>query len=150
MIEEHARVVAVQGDTALLQTQRQSSCGSCEVKSGCGTSVLAGIFGQKMTQLKVQNTLNARPGDEVVLGMEEHALVTGSLLVYGVPLLMLLLGALMGEAMASQLGMDAEQLLPVVGGATGFVLAFLLVRGVLRRTAVGLQMNPVMLRIRVR
>ena len=149
MIEEHARVVAVQGDTALLQTQRQSSCGSCEVKSGCGTSVLAGIFGQKMTQLKVQNTLNARPGDEVVLGMEEHALVTGSLLVYGVPLLMLLLGALMGEAMASQLGMDAD-LLPVVGGATGFVLAFLLVRGVLRRTAVGLQMNPVMLRIRVR
>lgn len=149
MIEEHARVVAVQGDTALLQTQRQSSCGSCEVKSGCGTSVLAGIFGQKMTQLKVQNTLNARPGDEVVLGMEEHALVTGSLLVYGVPLLMLLLGALMGEAMASQLGMGAE-LLPVVAGATGFVLAFLLVRGVLRRTAVGLQMNPVMLRIRAR
>ena len=71
MIEEHARVVAVQGDTALLQTQRQSSCGSCEVKSGCGTSVLAGIVGQKMTQLKVQNTLNARPGDEVVLGFGE-------------------------------------------------------------------------------
>ena len=149
MIEEHARVVAVQGDTALLQTQRQSSCGSCEVKSGCGTSVLAGIVGQKMTQLKVQNTLNARPGDEVVLGMEEHALVTGSLLVYGVPLIMLLLGALMGEVMASQWGMNAE-LLSVVAGATGFVLAFLLVRGVLRRTAVGLQMNPVMLRIRAR
>ena len=149
MIEEHARVVAVQGDTALLQTQRQSSCGSCEVKSGCGTSVLAGIVGQKITQLKVRNTLNARPGDEVVLGMEEHALVMGSLLVYGVPLLMLLLGALMGEAMVSQLGMDAE-LLPVVGGVTGFVLAFLLVRGVLRRTAVGLQMNPVMLRILAR
>ncbi len=149
MIEEHARVVAVQGDTALLQTQRQSSCGSCEVKSGCGTSVLAGIVGQKITQLKVRNTLNARPGDEVVLGMEEHALVTGSLLVYGVPLLMLLLGALMGEAIASQLGMNAD-LLPVVGGATGFVLAFLLVRGVLRRTAVGLQMNPVMLRILAR
>ena len=149
MIEEHARVVAVQGDTALLQTQRQSSCGSCEVKSGCGTSVLAGIVGQKITQLKVRNTLNARPGDEVVLGMEEHALVTGSLLVYGVPLLMLLLGALMGEAMASQLGMNAD-LLPVVGGATGFVLAFILVRGVLRRTAVGLQMNPVMLRILAR
>ena len=149
MIEEHARVVAVQGDTALLQTQRQSSCGSCEVKSGCGTSVLAGIVGQKMTQLKVQNTLNARPGDEVVLGMEEHALVTGSLLVYGVPLIMLLLGALMGEVMASQWGMNAE-LLSVMAGATGFVLAFLLVRGVLRRTAVGLQMNPVMLRIRAR
>ena len=149
MIEEHARVVAVQGDTALLQTQRQSSCGSCEVKSGCGTSLLAGIVGQKITQLKVQNTLNAKPGDEVVLGMEEHALVMGSLLVYGVPLLMLLLGALMGEARASPLGMDAE-LLPVVTGATGFVLAFLLVRGVLRRTAVGLQMNPVMLRILAR
>lgn len=146
MIEERARVVAVDGDSVLLQTQRQSSCGSCEVKSGCGTSVLAGIVGQKVTQLKLPNTLGAKPGDEVLLGMAENALVTGSLLVYMIPLVMLLLGALTGELLATQLGMDAE-LMPVVGGALGFVLAILLVRGVLHRTAIGLQMQPVMLRI---
>jgi sigma-E factor negative regulatory protein RseC len=146
MIEERARVVAVDGDSVLLQTQRQSSCGSCEVKSGCGTSVLAGIVGQKVTQLKLPNTLGAKPGDEVLLGMSENALVTGSLLVYMIPLVMLLLGALTGELVATQLGMDAE-LMPVVGGALGFVLAILLVRGLLHKTATGLQMQPVMLRI---
>ena len=146
MIEERARVVAVDGDSVLLQTQRQSSCGSCEVKSGCGTSVLAGIVGQKVTQLKLPNTLGAKPGDEVLLGMSENALVTGSLLVYMIPLVMLLLGALSGELLATRLGMDAE-LMPVVGGALGFVLAILLVRGLLQKTATGLQMQPVMLRI---
>ena len=146
MIEERARVVAVDGDSVLLQTQRQTSCGSCEVKSGCGTSVLAGIVGQKITQLKLPNTLGAKPGDEVLLGMSENALVTGSLLVYVIPLLMLLLGALAGELVATQLGMDVE-LMPVVGGALGFVLAILLVRGWLQRTSTGLQMQPVMLRI---
>lgn len=146
MIEERAQVVAVEGDSVLLQTQRQSSCGSCSVKSGCGTSVLAGIVGKKVTHLKVVNTLGAKPGDEVLLGMAEDALVLGSLLVYVIPLLMLLLGALTGESLAAHLGMDAE-LMPVVGGALGFMLAIVLVRGLLHRTTAGSRMQPVMLRI---
>lgn len=146
MIEERAQVVAVEGDDVLLQTQRQSTCGSCAVKSGCGTSVLAGIVGQKVTQLKLPNTLGAKPGDEVLLGMAENALVAGSLLMYVLPLLLLLLGALAGEFVASHLGMDAE-LMPIVGGALGFVLAIALVRALLHRTSTGMQMQPVMLRI---
>jgi sigma-E factor negative regulatory protein RseC len=146
MIEERARVVAIEGDSALLQTQRQSTCGSCAVKSGCGTSVLASVVGQKITQLKVLNTLNAQPGDDVMLGLQEHALVTGSLLVYVVPLLLLLVGAVLGEVMASRLGMDAE-LMPIVGGATGFILAVIMVRGVLQKSNTGQHMKPVMLRI---
>lgn len=146
MIEERAQVVSIEGDQVLLQTQRQSSCGSCSVKSGCGTSVLAGIVGQKVTQLKLPNTIGAKPGDEVMLGMAENALVAGSLLVYVLPLVMLLLGALAGEGLAASLGMDAE-LMPIVGGAAGFILAVLLVRRLLQKTSVGLQMQPVMLRI---
>ena len=146
MIEERAQVVAVEGDNAWLQTQRQSSCGSCEVKSGCGTSVLAGVVGQKISRLKVANTLHAKVGDEVMLGMTEHALVTGSLLIYGVPLLMLLLGALAGELVADQLGMDAE-LMPMMGAVVGFALAIVVVRVVLRTGATGLQMTPVMLHL---
>lgn len=146
MIEERAQVVAVEGRDVLLQTQRQSTCGACAVKSGCGTSVLAGILGQKVTQLRLPNTLGAKPGDEVLLGMAENALVAGSLLMYVLPLVMLLLGALGGEWLATRLGMDAE-LTPVVGAALGFVLALGLVRGLLRKTSIGLQMRPVMLRI---
>lgn len=149
MIEERAQVLAVDGDTVLLQTQRQSTCGSCSVKSGCGTSVLASVVGKKISQLQVANTLGARAGDEVVLGLEENALVTGSLLVYMLPLFMLLLGAMAGEGLADYLAMDAE-LTPIVGGAAGFMLAVLLTRRLLQKTRVGLQMQPVMLRIVVR
>jgi sigma-E factor negative regulatory protein RseC len=146
MIEERAQVLAVDGDTVLLQTQRQSTCGSCAVKSGCGTSVLASVVGQKISQLRVTNTLGARPGDEVMLGLEEDALVTGSLLVYMLPLVLLLLGAMAGEGLAMYLGLDAE-LTPIVGGAGGFIVAVLLARRLLQKTRVGLQMQPVMLRI---
>lgn len=149
MVTEKAQVVAVEGDTALLQAQRQSTCGSCAVKSGCGTSVLASVVGQKVTQLKVRNTLGARPGDEVLLGMADHALVTGSLLVYMIPLVMLLLGALAGEGLVHYLGMDAE-FTPMAGGIAGFALAVWVVRILLRKTSAGAQMQPVMLRILTR
>lgn len=149
MVTEKAQVVAVEGDHALLQAQRQSSCGSCSVKSGCGTSVLASVVGQKVTQLKVRNTLGAKPGDEVLLGMADQALVTGSLLVYMLPLVMLLLGALAGEGLAQYHGLNAEWM-QIAGGVSGFVLAVWLVRFLLRKTSAGAQMQPVMLRILTR
>ena len=149
MIEETAQVVALDGADLLLQTQRQSTCGSCAVKSGCGTSVVAGIVGQKITRLKVRNTLGAKPGDTVLLGLQEQALVTGSLLVYVLPLLLMLAGALGGEALASAWGMDPE-LMPVVGAALAFALSLLLVRRVLQKAAIGMQLQPVLLRILTR
>ena len=146
MIEETATVIAIQGDQVLVQTQRQSTCHSCSVRQGCGTSVLAKVVGRRSSQLSVTNTLGAQVGDEVVLGIQEHALVKGSLLVYALPLLMMLVFALAGEALARAFGWYQEPLV-ILCAVTGFMLSAFGIRSGLYNSALKDQIQPHMLRI---
>ncbi len=122
MIEESARVVDTEGEYAWVETERRSSCGSCSAK-GCGTGALSKILGRRQQRLKVLNPIDAKPGDDVVLGIREQALLKGSIAVYIVPLLTLLAGALLGEGLAPQWGSDSEALsllFGLLGLAAGF------------------------------
>jgi len=144
MIEESGRVVAIDGNDAWVETSRRSSCGSCEAK-GCGTGTLSQILGRKTQRLRVKNPVGAVPGDRVILGIRESALIKGSLAVYLVPLLALLGGGLFGELMGAQLGVPGE-------GATIFAalialgLSLLWLRRFNRRVADDERFNAVILR----
>ena len=93
MIEESVEVVAVEGNTLVLQAQRKSSCQSCSVQKGCGTSVLSQWLGKKSAQFRVENTANAQLGDSLVVGIAESSLLKGSLMVYLLPLVTLITAA---------------------------------------------------------
>lgn len=108
MIEERAVVVAREGAHAWVERERRSACGSCAVNKGCGTGVLAQVLGRRMMRLKVLNPVAAEPGDAVVLGLDERALVRGSLAVYMVPLAALFAFGLLGEALGAQWGASSE------------------------------------------
>lgn len=123
MIEETAHVVETEGEFAWVETERRSSCGSCSVK-GCGTGALSKILGKRSQQLKVRNPIDAKPGDEVILGIREEDLLKGSLAVYIVPLLAMLAGALLGEGLAPQWGSDNE-VLSLFFGLLGFAAGLL-------------------------
>lgn len=146
MVEEKAMVVAIEGEDVLLQTQRRSACQSCSVKQGCGTSVLAKVVGQRSSQILVLNTLDANVGDEVIIGINDNALVKGSLLIYAVPLIFLLTGALLGELWAHTYGFNAE-LASIVSAVVGFLLAMVLIRYSLYKTQFKNEIQPHLLRI---
>lgn len=132
MIEETAHVVDTEGEYAWVETERRSSCGSCSAK-GCGTGALSKILGRRSQRLKVLNPVEAKPGDEVVLGIREQALLKGSVAVYIVPLLAMLGGALLGEGVAPQWQSDAEtlsMLFGLFGLAAGFFWLYHYNRGV--------------------
>jgi len=146
MIEEIAQVVAVEGDTVLCQTQRKSACHSCSVKQGCGTSVLAKVVGQRSSQIRIANTLDVKVGDEVVLGIEENALVQGSLLIYTLPLVAMIAAALLAEFWAGSQGIVSE--LPVILAAlAGFALALFGVRYRMKKGALKNHIQPHILRV---
>lgn len=144
MLEQNGHVVAIEGDEALVETSRQSSCGSCEAK-GCGTGSLSQVLGRKTQQLRVKNPVAAKPGEAVVLGLSESALIRGSLAVYMVPLVALLGGGLLGEVLGRQMGWPGE-----LGAITLAVLsligALLWLRGFSRRAGVGERYQAVILR----
>ena len=145
MIEETATVVAVEGEYALLQTQRQSACQSCSVKAGCGTSVVSQVVGQRSSQLKVENTLDVKVGDELVIGLLENSLVKGSLLIYALPILLMLSAGLLGDYLAQNYHYNRD-LLGAGFALTGLILSLPLVRWGINRTALKQQMQPHMIR----
>lgn len=128
MIEEQARVVRLDGDLAEILIQKQSACGSCTAKSGCGTSLLANWFPQRRLTLRLNNHINAQAGDMVVLGLDEATLQRSSLMLYALPLAGLLLAAIAGEWAFGFLGLPKE-LGAVLSGLLGLIAALLYVRG---------------------
>jgi sigma-E factor negative regulatory protein RseC len=135
MIEEQARVVAVADGIADVSTIRRSACGSCDAKGGCGTSILAAWFPQRQLRFRLPNHLDARPGDTVVVGLDEGSLQRASLVLYGLPLAGLVGGAVLGEVAARQFAVSLE-LGAVGGGLFGLLAALRLVRNL---TAAGAQ-----------
>lgn len=124
MIEATGQIESLDGDHAWVATQRQSSCGSCSVSKGCGTSTVAKLFGDRLHRVYARNEVNAREGDSVVVGISEATLVKGSLMLYLLPLLALMAGGLLGELMAGQMGLNGE-LGALFMAVLGFIISLL-------------------------
>jgi sigma-E factor negative regulatory protein RseC len=97
MIEESVEVIAIEDDVLILQAQRKSSCQSCSVQKGCGTSVLSQWLGKKLSNFRVENTVDAQVGDYLIVGISESSILKGSLSVYFMPLMSLFLFALLAD-----------------------------------------------------
>ncbi|WJW76135.1 SoxR reducing system RseC family protein [Thiohalobacter sp. IOR34] len=146
MIEEQGTVLAVDGDFAWVETRRQSSCGSCAAKAGCGTRVLGRLMGGRPGRLRALNRGHARPGDPVVIGIPEAGLLRGSLAVYLLPLLGLIGGGLLGELLASRLFAPAAEWPAMLGGVFGFLAGLRWVQRFSRRIRDDARFQPVVLR----
>ncbi len=106
MITETGKVVALVGDQVWVQTIRTSACQSCSARSGCGQRALAAVSGGRANQVLVDNSVGARVGDEVVIGLDEQSLLNASLIIYGLPLVLMVLASVMAHnwAEGSDLG----------------------------------------------
>jgi sigma-E factor negative regulatory protein RseC len=100
MIETEAVVVRTDGPFAYVKAQRKASCGGCGGTS-CGTSTLAGFFEGRAPLYRARNTIGAQAGDRVMVGLEDGALLKGTLAVYLVPLLFVFAGAILGGHLAA-------------------------------------------------
>jgi len=149
MIEEHAQVVALdQNHDVWVETQRRSACGQCAANKGCGTATLAKVLGNKRSRVRALNpqATAVMVGDEVIIGINEQALVRGSLAVYTVPLLSLFVFGFLGQLLTDQLLMTNQDILPIVSGLMGLLLGFLWVRRFTRLIADNDRYQPVLLR----
>lgn len=146
MIEETAIVVSCIDNQAKLEVQRQSTCSSCNAKNGCGTAVFSKKLGKKVSQITVANTLNLRVGDKVVVGLHENALLTGSMIVYLLPITLMLIFAILGQWLTEQFYGDVTELLVVGFAATGFIVALKLVNHFSNKIKNDNRFQPILIR----
>jgi sigma-E factor negative regulatory protein RseC len=128
MLIETGRVVAVDRDGVWVETIRQSTCGACAAQKGCGHGLLNRISDGKRSYIRVlpgsQDPGNCRVDDQVRIGIPEDVILRGSLIVYMLPLLCMLTGAVAAISLFS----GNPDVLAALGAVAGFALGFVLVR----------------------
>ena len=128
MVEQQATVVDVNGDLARISIERQSTCGGCASKSSCGTGVLGKMMGNKTVLMTVKNPLAAKIGDKVMIGIQEGLLLKGSFMAYSLPLILMMLGAYVGELLNEAYALTVIDLMQIVFGFLGFMLGMIWMR----------------------
>ena len=125
MIEQGATVVAVEEQTAWVETQRHSACGACAMNKGCGAGTLARAFGFKSPRLRVLNSQGVSVGDQVVIGIDERALVRGSFAAYMMPILFMLGFAMLGESFFAEWLAIKSDVVSLSFGIAGLIVGLL-------------------------
>jgi sigma-E factor negative regulatory protein RseC len=146
MIEQDGRVLAVRGGLAEVEGQRQSACGGCAAHGACGTSLLERFFGRRQPILTARNPIGARPGERVVLGVPEAALVEAAFVAYLVPLLAMIAGAIGGDYLAAHLAPDLAGGIALLGAVSGLAAGLWWLARFSRRRDNDARYQPVILR----
>ena len=145
MLSEPAIVKRRVDDRVEVELLRESACAGCDLSQGCGTGALGRLLGRRKRPLLVSCDRELNPGDRVVLGLPEAALVRVSLLVYGLPLLGMVIAA--GVA---HLWFGLSEGSVVAFAAAGFFIGFRgasrlaaeLAQSHLLKAVIDIEMNP--------
>ncbi len=116
-VEETARVIKVEGTTTKVQLEVNSACGDCGSSGFCHPA-----SGSKPL-VEVTNEIHASEGDIISLEVAPTSRISSSLIVFGLPILMLGVGALTGNLLGA-----ASEDSAVVGAIAGLASGLLLVR----------------------
>ena len=126
MLETRAIVVQLQGPEAIVEARQSGGCGHCDDAKGCGAGKLSQLFCMQPRRFRVRNGINARIGEEVEVAMADGVLLRSALTMYFLPLLLALVGGMLGTHWAFDY--TSGDIYAAVGAALGLTAGFLLVR----------------------
>jgi sigma-E factor negative regulatory protein RseC len=119
MIEEEAVVAAVEAGHVWIEKARRPACGSCA--SPCTSAVMGEFMGESLVQMEAKSLVEVAPGDRVVVGLDEGALVKGSFAVYLWPIIGLFAGAIMGKGIGAVFLSVSPDVAAIAGGLLGLI-----------------------------
>lgn len=129
MLLESGRVVAVESDFVWVETLRRSTCGSCAARAGCGQRLLnrQGGGGRGLVRALSGDTLQAADcgiDDRVEIALPEEVILRGSIIIYAMPIVSMLLAVALVTAFTG----GASDVASVVSALSGLAAGLGLVR----------------------
>ncbi|EGQ7996346.1 transcriptional regulator [Vibrio vulnificus] len=109
-----------------LSCEQQTSCSSCSSQKSCGTGVVSKAFGNKSLLWHLETQRRLHVGQVVEIGIPEQSLLQSAMLVYLLPIVAMLLGALFGHLVLSpwlEMGEGAVVLTSMLFAFIGILLA---------------------------
>ncbi|MGO9015407.1 MAG: SoxR reducing system RseC family protein [Dissulfurispiraceae bacterium] len=123
VMEEIGIVKEINGIKAIISVQKQGSCGSCPGATLCQT------LGAGEALMEAYNHVGARAGDTVKVVFKSSNYLKGTMLVYGLPSLMLIVGAVLGKEYLGRFFPGADPDILSAGTGFGFlIITFLVIK----------------------
>lgn len=121
-MEETGIVKSLSGSLAIVVVERKSACDQC--KAGCKIT-------DSGAEIEALNLVKAKIGQKVKVIMKPYTYLKGSIIIYGIPALALIIGAIIGKEILSPLNsfknIDPD-VISAITGFSAFILSFLIVK----------------------
>ncbi|GAB4408140.1 MAG: hypothetical protein OHK0032_03540 [Thermodesulfovibrionales bacterium] len=119
-MEEIGVVKSINGIMARVSVERKSACDQC--KAGCKVT-------EEGAEIEAVNQAKAGIGQKVKVVMKPYSYLKGSILIYGLPALALIAGAIVGKEFLSGSFKDIDpDILSAICGFGAFILSFVIVK----------------------
>lgn len=135
-MEEIGVVKSIEGVIARVMVEKRSACDQC-TEGRCLVTDQGAI-------IEAVNRLKAKEGQKVRVIFRPYTYIKGSFLIYGIPAIALIIGAIFGKELLSDVisGVDPD-LLSAFGGFGLFLIAFIAVRILSSRMERRTELKPI-------
>ena len=126
---------------AMVVTERDDACSNCESAQFCHS-----LADCSRMETRVLNRANAGEGDRVVISLSTKSVFKSAMILYILPTLSLLLGAIGGSGLHKQLGIG-ETGAAILFGFAGLILGFTIAGLISKRQTANSNLTPAITRI---
>ncbi|MCL5051183.1 MAG: SoxR reducing system RseC family protein [Firmicutes bacterium] len=97
MIKERGTIRVISDSEIAIDSQLKAGCAGCSHQNSCGAGILSKALPQRSRQIQLPNDGRFHDGQQVELAMQPSTMVRYSLLLYILPLVLLVVGAGVGQ-----------------------------------------------------
>lgn len=142
MAQKRGRVSRIDKDGwAMVVTEKGDACSNCESAQFCHS-----LADCSRMETRVLNQAGAGVGDTVSISLSSGTVLKSAFILYILPTIGLLLGAVSGAGLHKQLGIG-DTGAAIVFGFAGLILGFVIARLISKRQSAGRKLIPVITRI---
>ena len=144
-MQEIVSVVTVEDGVAWVEKERQTQCGACSARHGCGTAVLSKVLGSRRNRIRVVAPFKVSSGDKVLINFKYASLLKASFMSYMLPLFGQFFGAILGRMFLAPI-FEGEGIV-IVSAFVGLAAAVLYLRHFSLKVAEDPNYHPVITQI---
>ena len=119
MIEEIGVVTKVEGNMAKVIVQKRGACDGCKAQRTCQPT-------EDGMEIEAVNMAQAKEGQEVKISIDAQTYLQGTMLVYGLPLVLFIAGAIVGKSIGENfLEEQNSDLMAAIAGFAALLISLL-------------------------
>jgi sigma-E factor negative regulatory protein RseC len=138
MIVETGRVAKIEAGKTFVEIEKGTDCVKCHAGCVCD-------FGKKVVLVEAEDPVGVQKNQMVQLSVSEDSSLRAAVVVYGIPLLAIIIGVLVGEYLGEKFG--SATLFEILGVFGGLGLSLLVIKQYNKKFKQNRHKQPVIMKV---